>query len=204
MDFFEILQPAVGPAAGGLIALAAGYFQSRRANKTSIEAERRRISHDSAREITAELATLSTVLPQQIEGRWGELSIEGSNRVDAAWAVIRHHALYLSDPALQESVVEAGKYLLPPAPFPQFVGKIMPSIVRDIESWLGPRMQSHIQGKPMPPEPAFLKRFRSELVNADDQQREENERYDEWMAEERELLRAERAGDTNGHDDKAT
>ncbi|WP_138419281.1 hypothetical protein [Sinomonas gamaensis] len=61
----------------------------------------------------------------------------------------------------------------------------MDSIVNEIERWLDPRMEAHIKGQPLPPEPGFLARFRSDLEAAEEVQREEDEAYEEWMLEER-------------------
>lgn len=192
MDLLEMFQPAIGTAVGGLLAIAGGYFQSRRTDRSTKEAERRKLSHDSARQITAELATLASVLPRHQEPRSFWLTNEGDAKLEESWAAIRNHALYLSDDALYDSVIEAGQFLFPPYPFPELLRRSLPQIAEDVEGWLAARMRAHIKGSPMPPEPEFLGEYRSHYASAEEIQEEENEARAQFAAQERERLRAER------------
>lgn len=201
MDILTLLQPALGPALGGALALFGGYIQGKRTDKATKETERRKLSHDSAREITAQMATLSGVARRHRDHNSLDLTEQGQAELWDCCSVMSHHARYINDKALQDAVVEAVSFLRPPPYFEEIVGKSVPGIVFDLDRWLGPMVQAHIMNQAMPTEPDFLENYRAAHETAEEMWTDQIETQEAYYAEEREKARKDREQETAGKND---
>jgi hypothetical protein len=100
-----------------------------------------------------------------------------------------HHARYIHDETLKASVNEAVGFLRPPPHFEEMLGKSVPGIVYDLESWLGPMVEAHILDQAMPQEPEFLTKYRLEYEAAEEMWNSAIETQEAYEAEERDKSR---------------
>lgn len=171
---------------GGALALVGGYVQGKRTEKATRATEQRKLSRDSAREITAHMATLSGVARKHRDPNSLDLTEQGQTELWDCCSAMAHHARYISDDTLKASVEEAVGFLRPPPHFEEMLGRSVPGIVFDLEHWLGPMVQAHILNQPMPEEPTFLATYRLEYEAAEDMWQGEIESQEAYEAEERE------------------
>lgn len=188
MDPLTLIQPAIGPMIGGALTLAGGYFASKRTDKATRVTERRKLSHDSSREITLQLATATAIARRHRDPGSLNLTTDGENELAEVVSKMEHHARYIDDKPLRDAVSEAIGFLQPPPDFEAYLGKSVPGIIHDLNVWLGPMVQAHVTcdklpnecGKPPLTEPTFLTTYREKYMEADN----------EWEAF---ILRAEQA-----------
>ncbi|QNE14862.1 hypothetical protein [Pseudarthrobacter sp. NBSH8] len=192
MDILTSLQPFLGPIIGGGLALLGGFIQGKRTEKATRETERRKLSHDSAREITAQLATLSGVARKHRDHNSLDLTEQGQAELWDCCSAMAQHARYISDNGLQDAVVEAVSFLRPPPYFEEVLGKSVPGVVYDLEGWLGPMVQAHIMSQTMPQRPDFLADYRNAYADAEEMWASQIETQEAYYAEEREKARRAR------------
>ncbi|WP_454810603.1 hypothetical protein [Paenarthrobacter nitroguajacolicus] len=182
-DITKMLPPLIGALVGGGITLLATHITFKRTGKATIATERRKLSHDSAREITTQLAVATGIGRQHRKYDSLDLTKEGRDLLAECVAIMEHHTRYIDDEVLHASVDEAIEFLRPPPQFEDYLGKSVPVIIYDLQIWLGPMVQSHVRGEQMPEEPDFITHYRSayELVD---------ERWESFMADD-ELWRVE-------------
>jgi len=192
VDILTFLQPAFGPALGGALALFGGYVQAKRTDKATRETERRKLSHDSAREITAQVATLSGVAHRHRDHDSLDLTEQGQAELWDCCSAMAHHARYINDKALKDAVVDAVSFLRPPPYFEEIMGKSVPGIVYEVERWLGPMVQAHIMNEAMPKEPDYVAGFRAAYSDAGEMWASTIESQEAYYAEEREKARTAR------------
>lgn len=192
MDMVTFFQPALGAVIGGSMALLGGYFQAKRTDKSTRATELRKLSHDSAREITTQMARLSGIARRHRDGNSLDLTDEGQTELWDCCSAMENNARYITEKPLREAVNEAVSFLRPPPHFEELSGKSVPGIVHDLERWLGPMVQAHILSREKPGEPDFLKNYRDSLADAEDMWNEQVQMQEEYNAAEREKRRKAR------------
>ncbi|AOY74463.1 hypothetical protein ARZXY2_4964 (plasmid) [Arthrobacter sp. ZXY-2] len=150
------------------MALYGGYVASKRTDKLTRVTERRKLSHDSAREITSQLAVALVIGRRHRVHDSFDLTTEGQDELAEVLAKIEHHARYIDDGPLQDAVTEAVSFLRPPPDFEIFLGKSVTGIIEDINRWIGPLVRAHVLCDKLPkeceklpqPDPDFLAKYR--------------------------------------------
>ncbi|MDQ0664695.1 hypothetical protein QFZ35_003193 [Arthrobacter ulcerisalmonis] len=193
MDILTTLQPAIGPVAGGALTLIGGYFASKRTDKAARATERRKLSHDSAREVVSQLGAASGIARRNRVSGSFQLTEAGNDQLMDCCSTMEHHARYIDDAKLQEAVTEAIGFLRPPPEFEEYLGKSVSRIVYDVQQWIPPMVQAHIMGKPMPDEPDFLPAYRSTFEEVEDNWNRAIEHEDQAYREEVEKAKTARS-----------
>jgi hypothetical protein len=155
-DIFKMAQPFITALIGGGMTLLATFIAFRRTSKAAAEAERLKFSHESAREITTQLAAAAGIARQHGDPKSLDLTNEGRAQITDGIAAMAHHAGYIDDTILQASVDEATDFLRPPPRFEIYLARPVASIIADLKRWAGPMVQAHILDQPIPEEPDFL------------------------------------------------
>jgi hypothetical protein len=199
-DIFKMIQPFIGALIGGGVTLAATQITFRNTNKSTIATERRKLSHDSAREITSQLAVAAGIARRHRERDSLDLTPEGQNELADCVTAMEHHARFLSDSVLQASVDEAVDFLRPPPEFELHLGRSVQGIIYDLQRWLVPMVQSHILGDAMPDEPAFLKNYRDTYAIAEEVWDDFVKWEERKRTEEREARKAQRTAETDAQE----
>lgn len=194
-DIFEMIQPFIAALIGGGMTLLATFLTFKRTSKAAVQTERRKLSHDSAREITTQLALAAGIARQHREPESLDLTKEGQDKMADCLAAMTHHAGYIDDEILQASVDEAIDFLRPPPKFEIYLARPVPSIVAALQRWLGPMVQAHILDQAMPEEPDFLTEFRETYQDVLDEWEAYVEFVDQKRAEKREAQKAQKAAD---------
>lgn len=167
MDPLTLIQPVIGPMIGGALTLVGGYVASKRTDKATRATERRKLSHDSAREITSQLAVAAVIGRRHRDHASLDLTRDGQHELAEVLSKMEHHARYIDSKPLQDAVTEAIGFLRPPPHFEAYLEKSVPGIIHDLSLWIGPMVQAHVLcdkpptqcDKPLT-EPAFLKKYR--------------------------------------------
>lgn len=192
-DIFKMVQPFIAALIGGGMTLLATFLTFRRTSKAALQSERRKLSHDSAREITTQLALAAGIARQHSDPESLDLTNEGQDKMADCLAVMTHHAGYIDDEILQASVEEAIEFLSPPPKFEIYLARPVPSIVAALQRWLGPMVQAHILDQPMAEEPGFVAQFRDTYQDVLEEWNAYVEFVDQKRAEEREAQKAQKA-----------
>ncbi|KUM36485.1 hypothetical protein [Arthrobacter sp. EpRS71] len=174
MDPVTLIQPVIGPLIGGALTLFGGYVASKRTDKATRVTERRKLSHDSAREITSQLAVALVIGRRRRIHDSFDLTQEGQDELAEVLAKIEHHARYIDDAPLRDAVAEAVSFLRPPPDFEILLGKSVTGIIEDVNRWIGPLVRAHVLcdklptqcEKPPNAEPDFLNTYRSKHQEA--------------------------------------
>lgn len=167
MDPLTLIQPVIGPVIGGGLALVGGYVASKRTDRATRATERRKLSHDSAREITSQLAVAAVIGRRHRDHASLDLTQEGRDELAEVLSKMEHHVKYIDSQVLQDAVTEAIGFLRPPPDFEAYLEKSVPGIIHDLSLWIGPMVQAHVLcdkppsqcDKPLT-EPAFLEKYR--------------------------------------------
>lgn len=194
-DIFKMIQPVIGPAVGGALALVGGAVQAKRTDKATKATERRKLSHDSAREVTSLLAIATGIGRRHHDHSAFDLTKAGRDELADCVSTMEHHSRYISDKQLQDAVVEAVSFLRPPPHFEEHLGKSVPVIIWNVQRWIGPMVQAHVLGETMPKEPDFLKGYRSTYKEVESNWEDLIAWQEKKEAEEREAKQAQRKAD---------